>query len=197
METPNTPTEPTRATERIVFVGKPNTGKTTVIRRLVRQQLQLGRRVLVVTPHDNEWTDLPDVHPRYLERINKYKGARRLVCIAEKEIIDFVAKNYKHGLLVLDDCRAYVPDTIDICIKSMLIGSRQNDVDIMAVGHGFTTVPPIFFTYATKFCIFATTDKVDRRKNCVMNYPAIESAVKRINEQALSNPHYFEFIPNL
>ena len=43
----------------MVFVGKPGTGKTTQIRRLVRRALEAKRRVLVVTPHENEWCAFP------------------------------------------------------------------------------------------------------------------------------------------
>lgn len=178
-----------------MFVGKPGTGKTTQIRKLVRSALEAKRRVLVVTPHENEWEDLPLVHPRFQQRIATYVGGRRII-VRELEQAREVCRLFRHGLLVFDDCRVYVPDAPDPEIRSMLISCRQNDVDFIAVGHGFTTIPPLMFTYATHFAVFATTDKVDRRKNVVMNFPSVEDTVKRVNNAALKNPHYFEIIKN-
>lgn len=180
---------------KIVAVGKPGTGKTTQIRRLVRRALEAKRRVLVVTPHENEWTDFPPVHPNYKQRIATYVGGRRIV-VRELEQFREVCQLFKHGLLVCDDCRAYIPDAPDPAVRTMLLSCRQDDRDVIAVGHGFTTVPPLFFTYATHFMVFATTDAVARRKNCVLNFPALEQTVNIVNREALQNPHTFKIIKN-
>lgn len=192
---PNSKPAEVRECFKMVFVGKPGTGKTTVLRRLVRRALEQHRRVLIVTPHDNEWTDIPDVHPAHPERIATYKGARRYLC-REPDEVHQVCRLFRHGFLVFDDCRVYVPDRQDPEIRTMLLSCRQNDVDFAAVGHGFTTVPPLFFTYATHFAVFATTDNVGRRKNCVLNFPALEATVRRVNNAALQKPHYYEIVKN-
>lgn len=187
-------TEP-REVFKMVFVGKPGTGKTTQIRRLVRRSLEAKRRVLVVTPHENEWLDIPPVHPRFTGRIATYVGARRVV-VRELEPLREVCELFKHGLLVLDDCRAYIPDAPDPTVRTMLLSCRQDDRDLIAVGHGFTTVPPLFFTYATHYCIFATTDNVGRRKDCMIDFDAVKATVAQVNREALSNPHAFKIIRN-
>ncbi len=192
---PARPNDDPREVFKLVFVGKPGTGKTTVIRKLVRKALEAGRRVLVVTPHENEWTDIPVVHPRFPQRIATYRGGRRIV-VRELEQAREVCRLFKHGLLVFDDCRVYVPDAPDPEIRAMLISCRQNDVDFIAVGHGFTTIPPLFFTYATHFAVFATTDEVRRRKNCVMDFPRVEATVHRVNQKAIDEHHYYEIIKN-
>lgn len=189
----------TREVRKIVFVGKPGTGKTTVIRKLVRKSLENHRRVLIVTPHENEWEDIPLVHPRFVNRIATYKGARRII-IREVQDLYPVCELFKNGLLVFDDCRAYVPDTQDPKIRTMLLSCRQNDVDFCAVGHGFTAVPPLFFTYATHFCVFATTDNVARRKNCVLDFDLLKATVDEVNRRAASDPklaHYYKIVRNV
>lgn len=180
----------------MVIVGKPGTGKSTKIRRLVRAALEQKRRVLVVTPHEDEWLELPLVHPRYPQRIATYRGGRRLV-VREREPLAEVCRLFKHGLLVFDDCRYYIDTDAPIpFVRAMLISCRQDERDFIAVGHGFTDVPPLFFKYATHYMVFATTDNVVKRKNCVANYSALEQVVGAVNAAARTDPHTFKIIRN-
>ena len=189
-----------RAVYKAVFVGAPGTGKTTVLREILRRNLENGRRALIVTPHEDEWLNIPLVHPKFPDRIQTYKGARRVIAY-ELDDIASICRNYRHGLLVFDDCKSYIPDTPHPMIRRMLAGCRQNDVDFFAVGHGFTTVPPIFFTYATHFFIWHTTDNVTVRKNRIGNYQLVESAVQSVNGKFQSDPirnaHYYEIVKNI
>ena len=192
----------------MVILGKKNTGKTTYVRRIIRQSLQAKRRVLVVTPNYDDFQGIPMVNPRFPQRIATYKGARRIVCVAEPKTVDEICKDFRHGLLVFDDCRAYIGDKPSIYLKNMLISARHYDVDIIAVGHGLTTVPPQFFAYATHFMVFATTDNPVKRKNDVRNFPALEATVNQVNHDAtlpeakdaqgnvFAGPHVFKIVKN-
>lgn len=180
----------------MVILGKKGTGKTTYIKRLINKSLEAKRRVLVVTPNFDDFQGIPLVHPNYPHRVATYKGARKIVCVADKKAIDEICKDFRHGLLVFDDCRAYIDDKPSTYLKAMLISARHYDVDIIAVGHGFTTVPPQFFAYATHFMVFATTDNPINRKNNVRDYPTVEGTVKYVNHQALSDPHFYAIIKN-
>lgn len=189
-----------RAVYKAVFVGAPGTGKTTVLREILRRNLENGRRALIVTPHEDEWLNIPLVHPKFPDRIQTYKGARRVIAYELDDIAE-ICRDFRHGLLVFDDCKSYIPDTPHPMIRRMLAGCRQNDVDFFAVGHGFTTVPPIFFTYATHFFIWHTTDNVTVRKNRIGNYALVESAVQSVNGKFQADPirnqHYYEIVKNL
>ena len=144
----------------------------------------------------DDFASIPLVHPSYPDRIARYKGARRIVTYGEPTEIDNICRIFRHGLLVFDDCRSYLLDKPSVYLKNMLISARHYDVDIIAVGHGFTSVPPQFFTYATHFMIFATTDNPVKRKNDVQNFPSVEATVEQVNHDALSDPHTFKIIKN-
>lgn len=180
----------------MVIIGKRGTGKTTYIRKLVNNSLEAKRRVLIVTPNMDDFASIPLVHPRFTERIATYKGARRIVTYGAPAEIDNICRIFRHGLLVFDDCRSYLLDKPSVYLKNMLISARHYDVDIIAVGHGVTTVPPQFFTYATHFMIFATTDNPVKRKNDVQNYPKFESTILSVNRDALADPHTYKIIKN-
>ena len=81
-------------------------------------------------------------------------------------------------------------------MEQFLLALRQKDVDFACCGHGFTTIPPVFYTFATEFFIFATTDNPKKRKDDVMNYDQVEKTVARVNKLAETKKHYYEIIKN-
>ncbi len=193
---PKSKSDNTREVFKYVIVGKPGTGKTTVLRSILRKGLEHGRRVLIVTPHENEWLDIPKVHPKFSHRIRTYKGARRIICHGEKEILRNIKENFVNGFLIFDDCKAYIRPSDRVYMEQFLLALRQKDVDFACCGHGFTTIPPVFYTFATEFIVFATMDNPKKRKDDVMNYELLEATVKRVNQNAESNKHYYEIIKN-
>ncbi len=67
-------------------------------------------------------------------------------------------------------------------------------MDVIAVGHGFTEVPPKMFTFATHFALFKTKDNIARRKNVLGDFEEMAEAQRRINQAAINNQHYFEIL---
>lgn len=183
-----------RTPKQILVMGTNGTGKTTLVKNLVINELKKkDSHVLVVTPHDMEWNTLPDVHPKFPHRIETYVGARRIIYF--NGLISIIRDKFKNGLVVFDDCRAYFKASLDDELHSLLISRRQHMIDIIAVGHGFTEIPPKMFTFATHYALFKTNDNVDLRKNVIQDYPKMKEAQQRINMYATQkDPHYYEII---
>lgn len=197
-----------RTTERIVILGTNGCGKSTLVKRLVLAEVKKPEsHVLVVTRHLNEWLTIPEVHNRFRWRAGDYVKARKL--IYRDGDLKYISDNFRNGMLVFDDCRMYLHAATDQELLDMLIGSRQRGVDIITVGHGFTQVPPAFFTFATRFILFQTRDNIDRRKDCILNFDQLKDAQQRINSRATDttkahipgksiadNRYYYEIIDN-
>jgi Cdc6-like AAA superfamily ATPase len=183
-----------RTPKQIIVMGTNGTGKTTLVKKLVLNELKKkDSHVLVVTPHDMEWDNLPDVHPKFRNRIEWYKGARRVIYF--EGLLPIILEYFQNGLLVFDDCRTYFKASLDQELHALLISRRQHMIDIIAVGHGFTEVPPKMFTFATHFALFKTIDNIQSRKNVIQNFEQLKEAQLRINQKATENPHYYEIIP--
>jgi len=183
---------PERQTKLIIVLGYNGTGKTTLVKKLVLDSLKRRDRALIVTPDDIEWQPVPLVHNKFKHRIERYVGARRL--IYQKGDLELIASHYKSGLLVLDDCRAYLEARTEPEMHELLIRRRQRMIDIIAVGHGFTEVPPKFFTFSSEIILFRTIDNIERRKNVLKDYERMKEAQTRVNLAAVKNPYHYEII---
>lgn len=188
--------EQERAAKLIIILGFNGTGKTTITKQLVANEMKKpSGRGLVVTPDDIEWQTLPDVNTRLNHHIKEYVKFRKI--IYQPGVLNWIAEYFRNGLLIFDDCRAYLGATTDQELHNLLIRRRQKSIDIIAVGHGFSEVPPKFFTFASEIILFKTMDNIQRRKDVIRNFEEMKAAQSRINEKAQTNPHYFEVIPQI
>jgi len=180
-----------RPTKRTIILGANGTGKTTILNRILEATPD---KSMVITPDDAEWRNYPEVELTTADDF-LYSGIRRHIFNDAKKggTLDRVHL-FKKGKLVFDDCRAYLLAATDPRIRRALIRSRQNMVDVFAVGHGFTEVPPVFFTFATDIILFRTADNIKRRQDCLKDFDKMVEAQARINKKAESDPHYFEII---
>ncbi len=176
-----------RRAKLTIILGTNGTGKTTLLRRIL---VASNQKCLVVTPHPNEWTDLETVDLDKPEDF-VFTGLRRHIMKRNYSIPRL--KFFKKGILVFDDCKTFIKP-LDEDIEQMMIDRRQNEVDYFYVAHGFTRVPPVFYPYYSEIILFKTNDSVAARKQYLLDYDAIVTAQKRINERAVKNPHYMEFI---
>lgn len=181
-----------RATKLTILLGFNGTGKTTLLREVL---LHSQQRALVVTPDDVEWTDFPE-NPLQTRKDYAFTGIQRHIFNPEYSL-DAIA-HFRKGILVFDDCRSYFQDRTDPKVRELLIRRRQREVDIFAVGHGFTQVPPVFFTFASDYILFKTVDNIDRRKDCIANnFNFIKQSQAFVNSKALKDPHFFRHIKNV
>jgi len=177
----------------IIILGYNGTGKTTLAKKLLLSELKKKNgRGLVLTPDDIEWGTLQEINGRFPDRIESYVKARKLIyydgCLLD------IQNNFRKGLLIFDDIRAYSTAMTPQDLHNLLIRRRQKEIDIICVGHGFTEVPPKFFTFASEIILFNTKDNISMRKDVLKDFEKMEEAQKRVNEKALNDPYYFEII---
>jgi len=169
-----------------IVVGTNGTGKTTFVKQLIG-----NKKTLVIDPDGLEWGMLPTIDIDEITLLKDGKQAR-IIAPDYKEIVELV--NYKHGNLVLDDCRYYVKSRIEHGVRQLLVRRRQKDIDIFAVPHSLNEVPPTFWTFATHLVLFKIKDNPDRLKHNVPIFPVLkEKHIPEIN--AHPDHHYFRVIP--
>ena len=186
--------EDIRQTKRIIIIGTNGTGKTTLVQQIVRNAQQ---KTLIITPHDNEWNETdPNGEPLYPQTTLccaadfNYVGVRRHIFDPDRTLK--LLKNFTRGLMVFDDCRAYLDAKTDKEIHRLLISSRQNMLDIIVVAHGYTDVPPKMFTFATEYFLFRTEENPARRRNVMINFNKVEQMQRKVNAASVYNPHHYE-----
>lgn len=179
--------EQNRATKLVLIIGTNGTGKTTILKNIING---MSERSLIVTPDCVEWLEYPE-NMLQTKKDYMFSGTTRHIYLEDS--LQRVDK-YTKGTLVFDDCRSYLKASTAQEVRNLIIRRRQRQIDIFAVGHGFTEIPPVFFTFATDIILFRTTDNIVRRKDCLKDYEAVLQLQKRVNQKAVNNPHYYEIL---
>jgi len=179
----------TRKTKLIIILGTNGTGKTTLIEKFVNAELD---RVLVVTPDDRDWLHIPNIYNIDIAKFD-YIGARRRIWQSKTDL-SIISGKFRNGLIVFDDCRSYFKANLDIELHSLLIRRRQKQNDIIVAAHGFSEVPPKFFTFATEIILFKTLDNVIKRKDVLRNFEEMKQLQELVNRKAIDNPHFHKIV---
>ena len=179
----------------IMILGTNGTGKTTKLKELILNELKKEKNhILILTPDDAEFTQIPEVHPDFPDRIQRYSGTRKIIVTRSQAgaVLESVRKNFKKGTLIFDDCRAYFdPSTLSI-LETIFVRRRQMQIDILAVAHGPSKVPPAFFSYLTHIILFKTNDPMKIRADRFDDISRWEAIQAEVNRKAADNPYYFE-----
>lgn len=181
-----------RKAEQIIILGHNGTGKTTLVGELIKKAASIGRRSLIITPDPVEWPQYEELEAKAFE-IRNFEGTRKIVFQSEKETLPPL-RYYRDGILIFDDCRAYFPVNVHPDLKYLFIRRRQLMIDIVLVGHGFTDIPPKYYTNATKYILFKTADNIALRKPVLARFDELKQAQLRINKKSKENPYYKEII---
>lgn len=186
-----------RDSEMNVFIGFPGTGKSTLIQKFIDLEVNTRKgRVLIVTPDPFEWKQFPEIVLDDPDCFSGISSPTKLIYTPGD--LAKIADEYNgffNGLLVFDDCRCYTKSNIQEDLRKLIIRRRHRSHDIIAAGHGFTEIPPVFFTYANRYALFYTQDNIDRRKEEIgASFPAVKKAVEDVNKQYSKNPHYCKII---
>jgi Cdc6-like AAA superfamily ATPase len=179
----------------IIIIGTNGTGKTTLLKSLITNELKKPEsRVLLLTPDAAEFNTVPEVSALFPARIQRYSGARKLITTSSTARLNLilVREHFNKGLLIFDDSRAYLKASTLEILETILVRRRQMMIDLISVGHGPSKIPPAFFSYATHLIFFKTNDPITKRKDCLEDISRWEAIQAAVNLKAQTNPHYYE-----
>jgi ABC-type cobalamin/Fe3+-siderophores transport system ATPase subunit len=137
-----------------IIVGTNGVGKTTFAKDIIEKKYPKDRSVLIADPDGYEpaWHKYPSIDVGNIQHMTNHRF--RFMSPEKEDLEEF--RKFKNGMLVLDDCNHYLKANLQTEMKQIFIRRRQNDVDIIAMAHHLTEVPPKFWNFASHLVLFKT-----------------------------------------
>lgn len=180
-----------RIVKLICIVGTNGTGKTYLANQFIENELKKSGKVLVVTSHDNEWTQFSD-----LTTFDDFTGGgKRLVMYPgeEESTIQRISKKFYKGLLVFDDCGGYLGDRPSNSFKQLMISRKQLMLDILFTAHSMRDLPKLIFSFNPVLILKHTTAGLEGREKILSAngvLEKVEAAQQEIRKKIKKDPYY-------
>lgn len=186
-----------------LICGVNGTGKTQFVRKFIDKGT---RRALILNPtFEPKWDRYPKIKVDDAEAIRTFEGIKQLqpryafgkMKKSFIQMLQIMWDNYENGVLVLDDCREMFEANLVSEVGSIMRGYRQHNLDVFAIFHSISQIPPKFFDHCNGYLvIFKTQDSEDRFVTKLPGHKreVILNTWKRVVSKAEENEHYCEFV---
>lgn len=150
----------------VIVMGKNGTGKSTLAKKFIDAQ---GGRILVVTMNGAPeiWRSYPVVDAADPKSFQDWNSGIKQVYYMQhdKETFQHIHNHFHNGILVLDDCRGYIPSQLDADqgLKRLLIDFRHKMLDLYFIVHSPGQVPRQVWSFYSYAWIGATDALFDKR----------------------------------
>ena len=180
----------------IAIAGRKHTGKSTKTATLANGY-PTDKKVLVLDVNGSPaYAHIPQIKPEELHRFKK-PGKARLLGIPTDATLRIIAENFRDGLLIWEDCTAYISANPKPIIKEFLTNHRMYRVDMIFTFHALKFVPPFFWSMISYIILLKTNETFRKAKNedRVPNYEEIYEAFTRV--KAHKDNYYCETVKTL
>lgn len=165
-----------------LLLGLRNTGKSTFLKELIRiySQVQQTQKILILSAiKQPAYIHIPVIDIDLLSRWKK-PSVYQIYGSNTQELLEAIETYFSNGLLILEDSTSFIPKTIPKELRRMIIDTKQKNVDLLTVFHGFMSTPPELFRYADTITMFKTDNPISRKDVIGSYYSDIEKAYYQI-----------------
>jgi hypothetical protein len=171
-----------------VIVGGKGTGKSTKLAEIASKYPE-NKKVLILdvngSPAYNTFTQV-DISK--IKRLNR--GVVRMMGTPDEETLKTIAKDFRNGLIIFEDCTKYIFGYVSPEIKTFLVDHRMYGCDLIFTFHSLKMIPPFFWQMISYVTISKTLENFINGQNRerVPNYEAIADAFQKVKA---SDDKYF------
>ena len=174
----------TRVNKVGIFFGARGSGKTYyTTKELIPgyRKAHPSMRVLAIDTLDHpDYHDVPRIGPGHIARWSG-GGYYRMYGGNTKEMMQAVSESLRNCLLIIEDASKFLQGKLDDDVNRFVLDSKQRNLDIIFMFHGFSFCPPRLLQIADYYTIFRCASPSGRR-TIIPNYEEVLRAWQKTNK---------------
>ncbi len=149
-----------------IIIGKRKSGKTTLMKNIINSN---NKKVLIVDTFNHpSYTDIPIMG---LDKLKHWKkGTYRVISKKMIGVMTEINNHLSNALIVFEDATKYLDGQLDDDVKEFIIDSKQKNLDLYFMFHGWGMVPPDLYRLLDTITMFKTRDNPISRKIYIPNF---------------------------
>lgn len=179
-----------------MIVGSPGSGKSTFTSKLV--QTMPGNAIVykhIANIDDKAFSQLTEKN-----QSNWRQGAKpgeAVKCKFAGQVEDYKAflqwaiKNYRNGLLVVDDATIFERDRMTKEMQNIVTMRRHYGIDVILIYHGLSTLPIDQFVFLNNLVLFNTNDNIKYKANKLPQMDALNAAIQQARDNYRSKANKY------
>lgn len=175
------------------IIGRRGCGKTTYARQLIesyRQALPKQKILIADTLDHPAYRDVAAIDVDLLKRW-KEPNVYRIFDSNTDEILKTINTSLYNAMVVFEDASKYLRATLDNDVRRFILDSKQKNLDLVFIFHGFMFVPPEMFRLLDNLVIFRS-DNPETRKFYIVAFDEVKAAYERVMKS--ENPYEHETV---
>jgi hypothetical protein len=172
-----------------LVLGRRGTGKTYYVKNeLIDKYIQANpeMKILIVDTFDHpSYRTIAAIEPEMISRWRK-PAVYRCFSSDTDEIMRQVTGNLRNCLVIFEDASKYIRRQLPDDVRRFILDSKQKNLDLVFLFHGFSFVPPEMWRIADSVTIFKC-DNPEGRKSDIVNFQQINEAWNKVMKSG--NPY--------
>jgi len=158
------------------IIGKRGCGKTTYVLGLIDayRKAHPDKKILIMDTIDHPlYNYVPILTPDMVARW-KTPSVYRMFGGNIKEMLTAINQDLTNCLVIFEDASKYITKNLQKEVRNSCYDSKQKNIDLLFLFHGFAAISPELFRMIDIYTIFKT-DNIDYRRGEIVYYDEIKS----------------------
>ena len=159
------------------ILGRRGCGKTTYTKEIISayRKSHPEQKILIMDTFDHpSYRDTPVINIDMLKRWEK-PSTYRIFGSNTDEIFSTIQTTLYNSLVIFEDSSKYIRGRLQDDVRNFIIDSKQKNLDLVFLFHGFSFTPPELWRIIDSVTIFKS-DNPTYRKSDIVNFDQIMSA---------------------
>jgi hypothetical protein len=161
-----------------IILGRRGTGKTYYVKNgLIENYLESnpGMKILIVDTFDHPaYRTIASIEPEMISRWRK-PAVYRCHSADTDAIMKEVTGNLRNCLVIFEDASKYIRRQLPDTVRRFILDSKQKNLDLVFLFHGFSFAPPEIWRIVDSVTIFKC-DNPESRKPDIVNFEQVQEA---------------------
>jgi hypothetical protein len=171
-----------------LVIGRKHTGKSTYLNRIAKSYPKDLKVLIIDVNGSPAYAEHPEIKISQIRQLES--GIVKLIGTPKKDDLLAIAKHFRDGLIVFEDCTKYIEGNVAPEIKAFLVDHRMHRADLIFTFHAFRRVPPFFWEMSSYVTIMKTQEQIDtsRNRNNIPNFDEVYNTWKEV----MASPSEYE-----